>query len=327
MSVRSPRCGKGGFCMPTESSGEERLALPAEFARGRIGVVTVLYNSAPVLEDFFASIETQSYGNFVVYCVDNASTDASVERCRDRGDRYVVIESGKNAGVAAGNNTGTRAAVADGCEYVLYLNNDVVFGPELFGQLVDGLWAYRCAMTTPMMCYHDRPEVVWAAGGYFQPWLGYRCLHRGQGELVAAQSSLAAEVSYTPTCCVLVRREVFAEIGIMDERYFVYYDDTDFMLRAWRAGKKLYLLPHARLRHKVSSLAGPDSAFTRRYLTRNHAFFNHKHVSGLGAWLVSALYCAYYPAMWLRGRMARAEAFARVGDWKDGIRLAGGGSR
>jgi GT2 family glycosyltransferase len=126
---------------------------------------------------------------------------------------------------------------------------------------------------------------------------------------------------------VLARRELFAEIGIMDERYFVYYDDTDFMLRAWKAGKKLYLLPRAKLWHKVSSLSGQDSPFMRRYLMRNRALFNHKNVSAVGAWLVSALYCAYYPAMWLRGRMAKDEAFARVSDWREGIRLAGQGTK
>jgi GT2 family glycosyltransferase len=311
--------------MPVEKYREERLALPAEFARGKIGVVTVLYNSATVLEEFFASVERQHYTNFAVYCVDNASGDDSAERCRARGPRYAVTRNEKNMGVAAGNNTGTRAAIADGCEFVLFLNNDVAFGPELFGQLVAGLSRCSCSMTTPMIYYYDRPAVIWAAGGYFQPWLGYRCLHHGQGQLDRTQPSTATRVGYTPTCCVLVRRELFTEIGIMDERYFVYYDDTDFMLRAWKSGKRLYLLPHAKLWHKVSSLSGRDSPFMRRHLTRNHALFNHKNVSSIGAWLVSALYCAYYPAMWLRGRMAKDEAFARIGDWKDGIRLSGQG--
>jgi GT2 family glycosyltransferase len=313
--------------MRTELYRDERLALPGEFAPGKIGVVTVLYNSAAVLDDFFASVEGQDYRNFAVYCVDNDSVDGSVARCCERGGRYVVIQNAKNLGVAAGNNIGTRAAIADGCEHVLYLNNDVVFGAELFGQLVAGLAQWGCSMTTPMMYYHDRPEVIWAAGGDFQPWLGYRCLHRGQGQHDRSQPSAPTQVRYTPTCCVLARRELFAEIGIMDERYFVYYDDTDFMLRAWKAGKKLYLLPHAKLWHKVSSLAGQDSPFMRRYLMRNRALFNHKNVSAIGAWLVSALYCAYYPAMWLRGRMAKDEAFARVSDWREGIRLAGRGPR
>jgi GT2 family glycosyltransferase len=131
-----------------------------------------------------------------------------------------------------------------------------------------------------------------------------------------------SQVPYTPTCCVLVRGELFAEIGTMDERYFLYYDDIDFMLRAWKHGRKLYLLPHAKLWHKVSALTGANSPFMRRYLTRNHALYNHKNVNPLGAWLVSALYRLYYLVMWLRGRMKKEEAFEQVRYWNDGMQIA-----
>ena len=301
---------------------DEQLALPSEFTPGKIGVVTVLYNSAVVLEDFFRSVDDQQYRNFKVYCVDNASTDNSVARCRAKGEPYVVIENGSNLGVAAGNNVGTRLAVADGCEFVMFLNNDVVFGPELFQELVKGLTQNNCSMTTPMMYYHNRPNVIWAAGGFFQPWLGYRCQHLRQFDLDSETSEAPSQVDYTPTCCVLVHRDLFAAIGTMDERYFVYYDDTDFMLRAWKNGSKLYLLPRARLWHKVSSLVGANSSFTRRYLARNHALYNHKNVNALGAWLVSALYRLYYPVMWLRGAMGKEEAFEQVRSWNEGMRIA-----
>jgi GT2 family glycosyltransferase len=301
---------------------DERLVLPDQFTPGKIGVVTVLYNSALVLEDFFRSLDQQRYKNFIVYCIDNASTDDSVAQCRSKAGRYVVIENGSNLGVAAGNNVGTRAAVADGCEFVLYLNNDVAFGPELFDMLVQGLVRHECSMTTPMMYFHDKPDVIWAAGGFFQPWLGYRCQHLRQFDIDRGKPGPPSQVSYTPTCCVLVRRELFAEIGIMDERYFVYYDDTDFMLRSWKHGRKLFLIPQARLWHKVSSLAGVNSPFMKRYLTRNHALYNHKNVNAPSAWLVSVLYRIYFPVMWLRGRMEKREAFEQVRYWNDGMRIA-----
>jgi GT2 family glycosyltransferase len=301
---------------------DERLMLPTRFTPGKIGVVTVLFNSDSVLEDFFDSIDRQDYCDYIVYCVDNESKDDSVSQCVAKAGRYVVIENGQNLGVAAGNNIGTKAAIADGCEFVLYLNNDVTFGPQLFGQLLKGLERNDCSMTTPLIYYHDRPDVIWAAGGYFQSWLGYRCLHSSQEKTEAEEPQRERQVSFTPTCCVLVRREMFAEIGLMDERYFVYYDDTDFMLRAWQKEKKLYLLPSARLWHKVSSLAGIDSPFRTRYLTRNQALYTHKNVNHFGASLVSTLYCTYFYAMWLIGRTTKKEAQHKVRYWLDGIRLA-----
>jgi len=298
---------------------DERLVLPPAFTPGKIGVVTVLYNSAPVLEDFFRSIDRQEYTEFVVYCVDNASADDSVSQCRAKAGRYQVIENGSNLGVAAGNNVGTRAAVADGCEFVLYLNNDVVFGPELFGQLVQGMAQYHCSMTTPIMYYHDRPDVIWAAGGFFQPWLGYRCLHFGDGDADEGQYSAPRAVQYTPTCCVLVSRELFSSVGMMDERYFIYYDDTDFMLRATRSGYLLYLLPAAKLWHKVSSLIGAGSQFRTRYVHRNHALYLHKSVPSIHAIPLSCFYCCSYVFLWIAGRIPKREAWARIRAWREGM--------
>ncbi|HEV2647064.1 MAG TPA: glycosyltransferase family 2 protein [Acidobacteriaceae bacterium] len=301
---------------------EEFLVLPEIFTPGRIGVVTVLYDSASVLDDFFTSIERQTYSEFSVYCVDNASTDNSVALCRSRSERYVVIENGKNLGVAAGNNVGTRSAISDGCELVLYLNNDVVFGPDLFQQLVDGLNRHGCSMAAPIMYYHDRSNVIWAAGGHFQSWLGDRCQHYGDGDVDEGQYATSMQVAYTPTCCVLVRREIFSTIGMMDERYFVYYDDTDFMLRAYRAGKSLYILPHAKLWHKVSSLVGTDSPFRTRFVHRNHALFGHKNLSAPFACLISIVYCAGYLALSLCGRISFSQARDRIRFWMEGIRVA-----
>ncbi|QNI37175.1 glycosyltransferase family 2 protein [Edaphobacter albus] len=301
---------------------DERLSLPVQYTPGKIGVVTVLFNSEGVLEDFFDSLEGQHYTSFVVYCVDNASSDNSADQCRARGERYVVIENQENVGVAAGNNIGTRRAIADGCEFVMYLNNDVVFGPELFDQLVEGLSLYKCSMTTPIMYYHDRPNMIWAAGGYFQPWFGYRCLHYGDGDHDRGQYDLPRQVKYTPTCCVLVRRDLFSTIGIMDERYFAYWDDTDFMLRAHQFGEILYLLPYAKLWHKVSSSTGINSPFRTRYVHRNHALYGHKHLPPSIAYLISFIYCTGYLLLSLVRRISLSNATDRIKYWREGIRAS-----
>ena len=251
---------------------DERLALPARYSPGKIGVVTVLYNSSTVLPDFFKSIEAQDYSNFTIFCVDNASKDNSIAQCRERGKYYQIIANGQNEGVARGNNQGILAAIEGGCEYVLLLNNDVKFGSTLFRDLVDGLAENSCQMTTPLMYYFDRPNVIWAAGGKFQPLFGYRCYHLEDETIDDGSPRVAKQVEESPTCAVLFRREVFARVGLMDERYFVYHDDTDFMLRALQRGETLFLLPKAKLWHKVSSLTGSGSDFSVGLGTRNRAY-------------------------------------------------------
>ena len=136
---------------------------------GKIGVVTVTYNSASVLPEFFDSMAAQIHRTFVLYVVDNASTDQTHEMTRRTDLPIVLIENAENLGVAEGNNQGIRAAVADGCECVLLLNNDTVFPADFIAQLYAGLDRHRCDMTTGKMYYHDRPDVFWCAGGRFQP--------------------------------------------------------------------------------------------------------------------------------------------------------------
>lgn len=245
----------------------------------RIGVVTVTYNSAGVLPDFLRCMFAQTHREFTLFAVENASKDDTLrilQECTD--DRLKIIANSDNLGVAAGNNQGIRAALDAGCRSVLLINNDTEFEPTLIAQLDAGLATHQVEMTCPKMMYYDEPRRIWAAGGTFQPWLGYRCIHLGQGEIDRGQHDHARLVTYIPTCCVLIMKEVFEKVGLMDERYFVYADDTDFMYRAMKAGVKLMYLPDAKLLHKVGSLSGgEESAFAIQYGTRNNMFFLLKH--------------------------------------------------
>ena len=96
----------------------------------KIGIVTVLYNSESVLDDFFSTLERQSYKNFVLYVVDNKSPDNSLNKTKELAKSVsfetVIIENQQNDGVAKGNNLGIEKALADSCDYILLSNNDVV---------------------------------------------------------------------------------------------------------------------------------------------------------------------------------------------------------
>jgi GT2 family glycosyltransferase len=246
---------------------------------GLIGVVTVTYNSASVLLDFLRCMVEQTHQNFFLFTVDNASKDGTLRilhKCTD--GRLRIIANPDNRGVAEGNNQGISAAIEAGCSSILLINNDTEFDATLIAQLNAGLDSHHVEMTCPKIMYYDEPNRIWAAGGAFQPWLGYRCIHFGENEIDGGQYNRASLVSYVPTCCVLIRKEVFEKVGLMDERYFVYSDDADFMYRAMKANVKLMYLPDAKLMHKVGILTGGEtSAFSIRYGTRNRIFFLLKH--------------------------------------------------
>jgi GT2 family glycosyltransferase len=273
---------------------------------GRIGIVTVTFNSATVLPDFLRSLKVQGYEDFVLFAVDNASTDNSVQILRECSDpRMRVIRNADNRGVAAGNNQGIQAALDAGCSSVLLINNDTEFDPTLIARLKDGFAKYEVEMTCPKMMYYGEPSRIWAAGGKFQRWRGYRSVHIGDGELDRGQYDVARLVSYVPTCCVLIRKEVFEKIGMMDERYFVYWDDTDFMYRAKKAGVKLMYLPEAKLLHKVATLTGGAATpFAMRYGTRNSLYFLLKHF-GI---ILTMPWLALSQAIWCQKILLRQES-------------------
>lgn len=264
--------------------------------QGKIGVVTVTYNSEPVLQEFLDSLVAQTHENIILYLVDNASKDQTLEIARKQPDiSTVVIANPDNLGVAEGNNQGIRSALEDGCECVLLLNNDTVFPADFIAQLYDGLDRHHCDMTTGQMYYYDRPDVLWCAGGRFQPWLGYRIQHDGENKKDTGQFNQPRRVTYTPTCCLLVRMSVFDRVGLMDSRYFVYSDDVDFLYRCFKQGLSLWYVPEARLWHKVGSLTGGAvSEFVLRYVARNRIYFLRKNLPCWQAliwyWQVQTLY-------------------------------------
>ena len=246
----------------------------------RIGVVTVTYNSGSVLHDFFRSAFAQSLSDFTLYVVDNASRDdtpALLRECTDA--RLRCIRNAANVGVAEGNNQGIRAALADGCETVLLLNNDTEFPPDLFARLYQGLEEHGAAMTSAKMYYFEPSGLIWCAGGELDPKTYFNAFHSGMGEPDRGQYEIARRVTYVPTCCLLVRKAVFERVGLMDPGYFVYQDDVDFLYRCYRKDLALWYLPKAILYHKVSALTGgDDSEFAIRYMTRNRVYFLRKHL-------------------------------------------------
>lgn len=258
-----------------------------------IGIVTVTYNSAAVLPDFLSSLKQQTYRNFIVYAVDSCSSDNSVSLLQEQsGPAFKVIKNAENVGIAKGNNQGIRAALADGCGTVLLLNNDVVFEQNFILILLEGLKANPSSMTVPLIYFHDSPTTIWAAGGGFRAALGQQTFHRGEGKEDNGQYNDAVEIDFAPACCILIKRDVFSKIGLMDERFFVYCEDVDFMYRASKANLATRVIPSAKLWHKVHALTGGESDFTYFYGARGRALFLYKHLPNSALmWL--ALHAAF----------------------------------
>jgi GT2 family glycosyltransferase len=289
----------------------------------KVGIVTVTFNSAHVIEAFLNSLLAQTYSNCFLYVIDNASSDETLARIARRKDpRVSVTANAVNVGFAEGSNQGIRAALAANCSAVLLINNDTEFEPSLLRTLVHALNEHPVDMVAPKILLHDHPDVIWSAGGGLNPIKGHTGFHFGWGETDRGQFDRSRLVDHAPACCLLIRREVFERIGLMDQRFFVYVEDTDFCYRAKAAGIKLLYFPAATLLHKASSLTGGvESEFVVRSLTRNQIYFLLKH---FGMWRLLYYVPAfqlYQLARLLSKRISFSSFFLRQRAFAEGLRM------
>lgn len=254
----------------------------------KIGIVTVLYNSESVLDEFFATLNEQTHKDFVLYVIDNKSPDGSLAKSRSLAGKYpfktVVYANENNDGVARGNNIGIDLALKDGCDLVLLSNNDVVFEPRTIELLIEGMNEEHADIVVPKIYYHGT-KLLWAAGGRFRLLRG-DVKHIGSMEEDVGQYDTNFQVCYSPTCFMLIKKSVFEKIGTMDEKYFVYYDDADFIYRSQKAAQRLFYIYKSKLWHKESVSTGVMSFFSVFHCNRNMIYFTLKNRGCLAlAWI------------------------------------------
>ncbi|MFM0669310.1 glycosyltransferase family 2 protein [Paraburkholderia sediminicola] len=240
----------------------------------KIGIVTVLFKSNPVIAGFIASMNAQRFTDFHVLCiendVDNQGCEAAIRA--DLKVPFTFVRNKSNVGVAAANNQGLDFFLPDeSFTHVLFLNNDIEVNADFLQKQVDILIANpRVDALAPKSFYYDTPGKPWYAGGKLS-YLKGGCRHFGHNKPDRLTKNLLYPVDYAPTCSLIVKSRPLKESGIrMWEELFVYYDDTIFCLELKRAGIKMYYTPTIHLQHKISSSTGGSrSDFSRYYLTRN----------------------------------------------------------
>ncbi len=253
----------------------------------KIGIVTVTYNSEKFLEDFFDSILNQSYDNFNIYIIDNNSQDNTIGLIKKKKDNRVkLICNNINYGVAKANNIGIKAALEDYCSNVLLLNNDIKCEHDLIKKMVETQYNNNCSMVAPKILYHDDNSIIWYAGSNFVKSKGLLPIHFGNRKPDSQLYDGIFQTQYAPTCCLLIKDTVFHDIGYMDEKYFVYFDDTDFLYRVYKHKKhKLFYFSDVLFFHKVGGLTKSFKSINNKNFrgdffikqnTRNHVYFLKK---------------------------------------------------
>lgn len=219
-------------------------------------IVVLNWNGEKVIAPCLGSLARVTAPPLRILVVDNASTDRSAEIVRRDFPTAELVVNERNLLFAAGNNVGIERALAAGAGRVLLLNNDTTVDPGFAAAMAAALDRDpRVGIVGPKILYDGDPRLIWYGGGSFYPALGvprHIDIRRRDG----AVPDRTGETGYVSGCAMLVRREVFEEIGLLDPSYGMYNEDVDFCLRARRAGWKCWYEGAAVIRHKVSASSG-----------------------------------------------------------------------
>lgn len=252
-------------------------------------VITIILNTnrcADTLE-CLTSLAKNSYPNQRVLVLDNASSDGSVPAIRSAFPEVQIIELQANLGYAGNNNVGIQAALQQGADWVFVLNEDTLLAPDCLEQLMAlARQEARIGIVGPLVYHASEPEVIQSAGGQLGRW--WVSSHIGQNERDRGQYCEPRPVEWVSGCAILVRRQVIEQVGMLDERFFYYWEETEWCLRAREKGWLIFCAPGAKLWHKgVQRDYRPGPSVTY-YATRNRFLALEKHhaprVVRLAAW-------------------------------------------
>ncbi len=252
-----------------------------------VSVVTINYNQSEVTCEFLRSFGQISYPNTEVFVVDNASPNDHPEIIKERFPDIQFIQTKVNLGFAGGNNVALPYCKG---RYILFINNDTEVDPGFLEPLVEVLKQDpKIAMVSPKIHYFHTPGTFQFAG--FTPIhpITIRNFAIGFGEKDSGQYDITCETGSVFGAAMLVSMEVIKKVGIMTEKFFLYYEEHDWAAHIKKAGYKIYFQGKSLVLHKESISTVKESPFQIFYLTRGRILYARRNNHGLTK-LMSLLY-------------------------------------
>ncbi|MEM7034124.1 MAG: glycosyltransferase family 2 protein [Chloroflexota bacterium] len=264
------------------------------------------------------SLQQLHYQHVQIVVADNGSTDDSVQRIRAYSDQVAIVENEENLGFAGGNNQGIKYALQQGADYIMLLNNDTVVAPDMVDHLLQAFHSdSNLGLVGPSIYYMDQPEDLWFTGMNFP----FNIYFIGRHLLVyAKEAEKKIDVGFISGCCMLIKTSVIEKVGMLNEDYFMYYEDLDFCLQVQYGGFTLAYISAAKMWHKVSaSSGGKSSPMKQYYQVKSSIFFFRQHVKGIRLVISIALRLGHASITVLRETIAGRVTFETLKKYFRGV--------
>lgn len=257
-----------------------------------VSIISLNYNHVTVTCEFLESLRLLTYRNFEVIIVDNGSV-VDPTSVLEAGDypHLKIIRSKENLGFAGGNNLGMRRAKGD---YYFIVNNDTEVTPHLLEQLLEPFNADpKIGVVCPKIRFHHHPDIIQYAGFNRMNLLTGRTGAVGSREKDNGQYDVSGPTYAAHGAAMMVKGEVVDNVGMFADKFFLYYEESDWSARILRAGYKIYYQAKGLIYHKESMSMGKTNPMKVYYLTRNRILYMRRN-SSAGQLTVFLLFFTFF---------------------------------
>lgn len=235
-------------------------------------IVTINYNSSAHTIEMVQSVYESDYSNIRIIVVDNASAEEEYRKLNVISEKAVIIKNQENLGFSGGNNVGIRRALEFGADYIMIVNNDTVLEKNAISIMMQAVCKESIDIICPkILNYYNRKKLNYA-GGSLEDYKGGISIW-GLGKEDNGQFDEPQRITFADGCCALASAEVWKDVNLMDERYFLYYEDVALSKSFNLLGKKIYYWPEAVIYHKESTSTVKYSDNYQYYLCRNRLMY------------------------------------------------------
>ena len=250
--------------------------------KGSVAIVILNYREIEDTIRLIESLERSHYDNFKIVVVDNSSPNIEMAELIDNFPQHTIIRTPANLGYAGGNNVGIKYLQQFGFDFVWILNPDTTVEPETLANLARAAAQHQdINIFGSAICYGHRPETVWFAGGLIQiKPTGFHTCHMYDGCQVDLLPQKIYEADYITGASLFCRIRSFTEVGLIPERYFLYFEETEWCLRAKENNYKLAVVPTSKIyHHKRSQTGGLPTKYYFYYYIRGSVLFMLQYFS------------------------------------------------
>lgn len=237
----------------------------------KVYIIILNWNGLADTLECLYSLTKLTYPDFKILVIDNASKDDSVAVIENMYFDIEIIVNTDNLGFTGGNNVGIQYAIDNNTDYVWLLNNDTIVEPDCLSKLVDMMNNNRSiGISSPVIYYHDTPEVVQFCGAYFKEKENDVMMYHEitPDEIIALQKNCVLWGT-----AMLIRRELLEKVGFLNEKYFAYHEDCEFSVRSIKAGFINRVCSVAKIYHKDSKSTGGKTSTVQVWLRARNEIF------------------------------------------------------